>query len=197
MIETPQGRMIVKEAMGAWPLRALRRAMLRREHAIYQRLQGVRGVPRCYGLQDSERLLIEYVAGPSLRDVELPAAARERFFDALLTVILALHRAGVAHADLKRKNNILLGPDSQPVLIDFGSAIAEGSGRLRRGLFRQVCRMDLNAWIKLKYRRQYDRITPADRVYYRPTWLERAARLIRENWRTLTARRWRKARRSR
>lgn len=197
LVETPAGRLIVKEAMGSWPWRSLRRAMLRREHAIYMRLQGIRGVPRCHGMEDGERLLLEYVEGASLRDGALTAPEHERFFAALLGLIQAIHRAGVAHADLKRKDNILVRTGGEPVLVDFGSALVDGPGRLRHALFRLACRMDFNAWIKLKYRRCYAQITPADRPYYRPTSVERVARLLREAWRRLTARRWRKARRGR
>lgn len=197
LVEGPDGWLIVKEAMGAWPLRALRRAMLRREHAVYQRLQGIPGVPRCLGLQHGERLLLEYIEGRSLRRVDLSAAERERFFASLMILIRAIHDAGVAHADLKRKDNILVRPDGEPVLIDFGSAVVKGPGAVRRFLFRQACQTDLNAWVKLKYRRRYEQISPADLAFYHQTWPERAARRVRETWRTLTARRWRKSRRSR
>ncbi len=33
----------------------------------------------------------------------------------------------------------------------------------------RVRQFDYNAWIKLKYRRDYDSITPEDLRYYRPT----------------------------
>ncbi|MFQ5635928.1 MAG: hypothetical protein ACE5G3_11450, partial [Gammaproteobacteria bacterium] len=51
--------LVVKDAMGSGPARALRRRMIRREYAVYRRLDGVRGVPRCFGLRD-ERLLPTY-----------------------------------------------------------------------------------------------------------------------------------------
>jgi len=114
-------------------------------------------------------------------------------------VLQATHRAGVAHADLKRKENILVTPDGLPYLIDFGSAITctDTSGSLRRWLFRQVCRIDLNAWIKHKYLGRYEEISSADAAYYQPTFIERVARPVRRIWRKVTARQWRKARRRR
>jgi serine/threonine protein kinase len=197
LVEGPDGPLIVKEAMGRWPWRGLRRGMVRREHAVYARLQGIPGVPRCYGLDDGDRLLLEYVEGCSLRLADFSPAERERFFASLLQLIQAIHAAGVAHADLKRKDNILVQANGEPMLIDFGSAVIDGPGLVRGILFRQACHLDLNAWVKLKYRRDYQQLKPADRAYYHPTWLERAARLVRETWRTLTARRWRKSRRVR
>lgn len=190
--ETPTGPVIVKKPTGRGPLRTLRRAMLRREYGIYQRLQNVRGVPRCDGLIDGEALLLEYIVGPSLRDVRPLGEARRLFFAELLTLIRAMHRAGVAHGDLKRKDNILVA-DGRPVLIDFGTAVTvdERAGFFRRWLFRQVRRMDLNAWVKLKYQRQPGEIDPADAKLHRPTLSENIARAFRRPWRALTRRRFR------
>jgi len=196
--DTAAGQMIVKTATGNRILRAARRAMLRREHGIYQRLQGIAGIPRCAGLERGEDLLLEYIEGQSLRDAVLLPPERERFFAALLELIQAIHRAGVAHGDLKRKDNILVGPDHLPYLIDFGTAVSspEGAGFLRRFLFRQLRRMDLNAWVKLKYQRQRIEMDPVDLQFHRPTVAERGARVVRRVWRKVTARRWRKAGRS-
>lgn len=192
---TDPDRVVVKQAMGGWFARAVRRAMLRREHAAYQRLAGVPMVPRCLGLSPDGSLMLEYRPGEAYRE-NLPALRdRQAFFEALLAGILALHAAGVAHADLKRRGNILVSADGQPILLDFGSAVLRpaGGGGLGGFLFRQACRMDLNAWIKLKYRRRYDLVTADDCRYYQPTLLESAARVIRKTWRKLTGRQFRKA----
>ncbi len=98
---------------------------------------------------------------------------------------------------MKRKANILVTPDERPCLIDFGTAILRdpAGGFLNRFIFGQACRIDLNAWVKLKYQRQPTPIAPADRAYHRPTVVERVARAVRRVYRKLTARHWRKARR--
>lgn len=196
LVQSPSGPLIVKKASGRGLLRAARLAMLRREHAIYQRLQGIVGVPASHGLDMQGHLRLEFVAGCSLREAELSGAERERFFAALRDLILRVHGAGVAHGDLKRKDNIMVGPAGQPFLIDFGTALAAppGAGWLRRLVWHQMCRVDLNAWIKLKYQRQDGDIDPADRLFYRPTLPERLARPLRQGWRRLTLRRWRKGR---
>lgn len=197
LVDGPAGPVIVKKASGRGLLRAARRVMLRREHAIYQRLAGVAGVPGCRGLKPDGQLMLEFIRGSSLREAQPEPAQRERFFADLLALILALHGAGVAHGDLKRKDNILIGPGNRPYLIDFGTAVAAGpgAGPVRRLLFRQMCRVDLNAWFKLKYQRQGAKMDPADLQYYRPTLPERIARVVRRTWRKVTFRRWRNARR--
>jgi len=197
LVETPDGPLIVKRAMGGAIARAARRAMLRREYAIYRLLAGVAGVPRCLGLIGGEELVLEFVPGESLRHRRLAPAERERFFAALLEVISAVHRAGVAHGDLKRKDNILVGPGGMPCLIDFGTAVSAppGAGWWRRLLYRQWRRVDINAWVKLKYQRRIEAISPEDRRHFRPTLPERVARLVRRAWRTATLRRRRRSRR--
>lgn len=195
---TPAGPVIVKKPLGRGPMRAARRAMLRREFSIYQQLPGIPGIPRCLGLEHGEELVLEFIDGPSLRTLNDELPDRERFFAALLDLLLAMHRAGVAHGDLKRKNNILLGPGGQPYLIDFGTAVfaPPGAGVLRRLMFRQLRNMDFNAWIKLKYRGRVADIAPADLQYHRPTLLEWLARVVRRVWRTVTRRHQRKSRRA-
>ena len=197
--DTATGRVVVKQPMGRGPALWLRRAMLRREFSAYQRLEGVPGVPRCFGVEADGSLLLEYREGEPFRETVAALRDRDRFFSELLRSILAVHAAGVAHADLKRRGNLLISPDGHPVLLDFGSAVRKSrrGGWLNGLLFRQICRMDLNAWVKLKYRRRYDLISAEDRGYYHPTRIEAAARGVRRLWRKLTGRQLRKARRRR
>jgi RIO-like serine/threonine protein kinase len=188
-------RVVVKQPMGRRLVRRLRVWMLRREYAAYQRLGGIDGIPGCRGLRPDGSLVLTYVAAEPYRESLASLRDREAFFAALLGIIRSCHAAGVAHADLKRRGNILVDHDGRPWVLDFGSAILAGAQP--DWLFRLACRMDLNAWIKLKYRRRYDLISPEDLACYQPTWIESAARVLRRVWRKLTGRRWRKARRQR
>jgi predicted Ser/Thr protein kinase len=195
LYSTPAGDAVVKRAHGKGPFGPLYRYLLRREHAVYERLAGVPGVPRTYGLIDGEHLALEYIPGPSLRTHEHELKDRAGFFAALLETLRAMHAAGVAHADLKRKANIIVGPGERPWLIDFGIAAKRGESALGRSWFEHQVQADYNAWIKLKYGR---RIEPAeaarvlsagDAALYRPLWTERVARAIRVPWQTITLRR--------
>lgn len=198
--EGPDGRRVVKQPLGGRFTRPLRRAMLRHEYAAYRRLAGLRGVPRCDGLGADGELLLEYIEAQAYDDRLFPdEAVRAQFFGRLLELIHALHAAGVSHSDLKRRGNILVDAGFEPWLIDFGTAVLRkpNGGFVNRLLFRHACRIDLNAWVKLKYRRQFDAISPADQRWYRPSRIENLARALRRAWRKLSARQWRKARRRR
>lgn len=190
--------LIVKQAMGIAPVKWFRQRMIRREHEVYSRLGGIAGIPRCFGLEKG-CLLLEFIDGKPLKLSKDDVQDREKFYSTLLKSLKSIHRAGVAHADLKRKENILVGPGDAPYLIDFGSAMIcdESAGSIRQWLFRQFCQIDLNAWSKHKYLGQYDAMSADDRALYRPTAVERLVTPLRRGWRTLSARQWRKARKQR
>jgi serine/threonine protein kinase len=193
VVSTPAGDIVVKRPHGG-VLAMLWRYLLRREHSVYTRLGGIAGIPRAYGLIGGEALALEYITGPSLREHDAALAHRDEFFARLLATVLAMHAVGVAHGDLKRKHNVIVGAGEQPYLIDFGIACLRDGlfGRLVFTTFRQ---MDLNAWLKLKYgRRLEDIVEPEavsveDAALYRPLLIERLARAIRVPWQLVTLRR--------
>lgn len=181
LFERGERRLIIKVASDG-PGRWLRRAWLKREYRTYQRLIGFPGSPRCYGLIDNRYLVLEYVDGVALKRAQL--VDRDAFFATLLDYILELHRRGVAHADLKRQDNLLVVNGRLPRLIDFGAAIVrrDGLAPINRYLYGLARQFDLNAWVKLKYRGDIDAVTAADRVYYRRTGIENVARAIKRGY---------------
>ncbi len=194
LYETPFGNYIVKRARGPFFWRKLGETSIRREHEIYERLKSVRGVPRCLGLLDDKHLVLEHIPGNSYRQRQHELKNRELFFVRLFETLRDMHAAGVAHGDLKRKDNLLVGPDERPFIIDFGLAcVLDGSGqRLNRFLFEWEKQYDYNAWIKHKYHRRVDAIAPEEIEFYRPMRLEQIARGIRVLWQKITLRRLRK-----
>jgi predicted Ser/Thr protein kinase len=171
--------LVVKAAMGPPPVRWLRRAMLRREYRVYRRLEGFAGAPRCLGLLDGRFLVLERIAGVPFRHAEL--ADRQDFFARLLALVEEMHRRGVAHGDLKKKDNLLVVDGREPRLIDFGAAIVEepGFAPVNRFLFRLLRQFDLNAWVKLKYHRTGLTVSPQDARYQRRTLPERWAHALK------------------
>lgn len=201
LVALPEGEVVVKSPRHHAVLGFIARRALRREYDVYRHLDGITGIPRAHGLIDGDRLVLDYVDGPSLREGVAAITDRETFFGRLLDTIRAMHTAGVAHGDLKRKNNIVVGPGQQPYVIDFGIARLRDGGAIDRMLFGLVRQLDLNAWVKLKYGRRLEGLSTGDAAIYRPLLLERVARAIRVPWQKLTLRRprqrWRKRRRER
>ncbi|HEX7043936.1 MAG TPA: hypothetical protein VF203_04915 [Burkholderiales bacterium] len=179
LYEAGPRRLIVKVAWGRGLRGWARRWMLRREHAVYVRLAGFAGSPRCHGLLCGRYLVLDYVAAEPLRRVR--PADPATYYDTLLAHIQELHRRGVAHADLKRRDNLLVVDGRFPCLIDFGAAVVRkpGFAPLNHWLYRLAQRFDYNAWAKLKYDGRFEDMTPEDRRYYRRTATERLARAIK------------------
>lgn len=197
LYEGTQGRRVIKVATGSGIVGWVRRWMIRREFAIYRHLAGVAGVPHCYGLLDEQFLVLEFVDGIPLSELGRDIVSHNTFYAQLLQIITNVHGAGVAHGDLKRRDNVLVTANEQACIVDFGTAVAlsDRGGWFNHQLFKLVRQFDYNAWIKLKYRGDYKSITPNDRPYYRPTQLENLLRIIRRGWRKITFRQYRKARR--
>jgi predicted Ser/Thr protein kinase len=162
-IKAPKGRGL------AW---SFRQATLVHEYRAYQRLAGLPGFATCHGLFDRQRLVLDFVHGQPFRDASL--SDHEHFFDQLLMTILAMHERGVAHGDLKRKDNLLVAENGRPVILDLGAATLRKSGwhPLNRRLFEFICQTDLNAWVKLKYG-GYQGVSDEDLARLRRSGLER------------------------
>jgi hypothetical protein len=68
---TPMGEVVVKRPHGSGLLRHLGQRAIRREGRVYERLEGIAGVPRCYGLIDDKYLVMEHVVGRPFRGYEI------------------------------------------------------------------------------------------------------------------------------
>ncbi|MEI8194749.1 MAG: hypothetical protein WCI73_02450 [Phycisphaerae bacterium] len=107
------------------PMRWLGRRIARHEIAILESLQGVPGVPDFLGPYGPTGFLHAYVPGAPL---EPTAALTPVFFEQLHDLLAAIHARHIAYVDTNKRENILLGTDGRPWLIDF-----QISYRARRG----------------------------------------------------------------
>jgi len=146
---------VVKSAMGRGAIRRLRQRTLEREFEAYRRMDGLAGVPQCHGMLDGRYLVIEFIDGTPYREASWKD--RDAWFGELLAVLRSFHERGVCHGDLKSKTNILVTPDEKPCVIDFGTAFVHKDGfhPLNEWFFEHGRRMDINAWVKHKYRGRY------------------------------------------
>lgn len=185
--------LVIKAATGHGPARWLRAWMLRREHRAYERLGGVRGIPRCFGLVDGRFLVLEFLEGIPRQEAVIED--RERFFAELLALIEEMHRRGVAHGDLQKRDNLLVLQGRHPGVIDFGASVIrkEGATLVNRWMFDFLSRLDSNTWVKLKYAGRIADATEADLAHYHRTWIEKAARAVKRFY-TAPRRWWRRRR---
>jgi len=120
LYEGPAGRVVLKMSRGApasgLPL-GLVGGFLARHEADMLRLAGsVGGVPRLVGRWGVTGIVREYIEGRSLARTDVP---NEEFFPNLERILRGLHALGAAVVDLEKPENVLLGEDGRPYLIDF------------------------------------------------------------------------------
>ena len=180
----PTGRYAVKVPRGNPLWGWVERWIIRRERSIYARLDGLPGIPRCHGLVAGRYLVLDYVEGESFRAAQTRLDPAHPFFEQLREIIEAVYARGVAHTDLKRKDNLLVRAGDMPCIVDFGAAMVRGDNPLSRGLFRIARQFDRNAWIKLKYD-GYRNIAAEDRTHLRRLGIERVSHWIKRRLRHL------------
>ena len=99
-----------------------------------------------------------------------------------------IHRRGVAHCDLKRAPNILLGDDGKPYIVDWSASVSEGEFKFfpLNIIYSRFLRDDFNAIIKIKLQYIPDSISPEEkqRYYYRSTG-EKLIRAVRDRLREI------------
>lgn len=151
-------------AGGTWPLsRWVARRLMSRERRALAALSGLAGVPaRLPGTEwelapdlqgrvpaAADVLVRSFLPGAALHQAEeLPAD----FFEHLARLVEELHVRGVCHNDLHKEQNVVVGPDGRPGLIDFQLAsVHPRAGRA----FASRCRDDLRHVDK--HRRRYFR----------------------------------------
>jgi len=180
--------LVVKAPLGRGLAAFVRRRMLQNEYAVYGRLSGLPGLPVCHGFLKKRFLVLEFIDGVPIGEACI--TDRDFFFNTLLQRIKTMHRAGVAHGDLKKKDNILVVDGRDPILLDFGVAVIRKAGPMpvNRYLYSLFKKFDFNAYVKLKYRKRTELISAADRPFYHRTVVEKSAGWIKRRY--LTIKRW-------
>lgn len=184
--------LVLKTCWGRGPARYLRRLMLVREWRAYQRLRDVSGVPHGYGMLNGEHLVLEYIRGVPFRQARIDD--RERFLERLVALVEQLHERGVAHCDLKKKENVMVLEDGRPCFLDLGAAICfkPGFAPLNHQLFRIGQILDRNACLKLYYGKPLSRLSREQLAGFQRTRIEKVTRWVRyrrAEFRRLVARR--------
>jgi len=138
------------------------RWLVAREVHFYTRLSDVPNVPQVLERAPTY-FLHEYVPGKPLKRGE---KTPDLFFAQLRTLLEELHRREIAYVDTNKPENILLGEDEKPHLIDFQISwdlMGLGNNFVNRWWLRRLQRGDLYHILKHKKRIRPDQFTEEDR----------------------------------
>lgn len=92
------------------------RWLVAREVRFYSQVQDLPGVPRLLGQVSPLAFAHEFVPGHNLLRHEF---VNDDFFPSLTGLLDTLHARGIAYVDLEKRENIIVGDDGRPYLIDF------------------------------------------------------------------------------
>jgi RIO-like serine/threonine protein kinase len=117
--------------------RWIARLLLARESRALEQLQELEGVPRILAVNPGE-LLRSYQEGIALHATDELALD---FFERLAELVVLVHARGVCHNDLHKEQNVIVGLDGRPALVDFQLAsVHELGSRLQQSRAREDLR---------------------------------------------------------
>jgi serine/threonine protein kinase len=183
-------RVVVKDysVNGFWYRHLVGRFLIWRESKAYRRLRGLKGVPKFYGVIKGPALVLETVPAESVEGLEKVRKLPAEFFKTLRNLVDNFHERGLAHCDLKRAPNILLGKDLQPYIVDWSASITLPEFRFFpfNLIYRRFVLDDLNAVTKLQLRHCPESLDQAEQKrYFQRSHMERLIRKIRDKARKL------------
>ena len=144
------------------PLLWLGRWLCRRELRFYGKLSDLCQIPRVLGTIGETGFVLEYVDGWPL-SMERPVP--DGLFDELQSLLQEMHRRELAYVDANKMQNILVGRDGRPHLIDFQISfdLAElGGWWLNRKVMSHLQLADTYHVLKHKRRLRPDEMTPRE-----------------------------------
>ena len=181
IIEQDGLRAVVKDFRGSRFLyrNIVGRFLIWREKSAYRRLRGLKGVPLLYRQIGGLALVLQEIQGRALENLEKETQLSEDFFKELRDLVIEVHKRGLAHCDLKRAPNILLGNDGRPYIVDWSSAISEREFRFfpLKIIYRRFLLDDFNAITKLQLRYCPEKISLEEKERYQQR--SRSENLIR------------------
>ncbi len=146
------------------PLAWAGRFLCARERRFYRALADLANVPDVLGEVGKTGFLHAYVEGRPLSKREQVSDA---FFDELMALMRSIHARRIAYVDANKPENILLGDDGKPHLIDFQISwdLKElGDWWLNRWWLRRLQDSDIYHVLKHKKRIRPDQLTEAERL---------------------------------
>lgn len=135
-----------------------------RETKALKRLAHVECVPKLLCTPSNRSFLMSYHPSEQINVIENTQPNWPEFFSQLANAVESLHKAGVAHNDLRNPSNTLITPEGEPILVDLVACFCKGSNWNfpNKWIFDKFALVDLSAITKLKTRFAPELLNEAD-----------------------------------
>lgn len=140
---------VVKDHAGCdrWFALWLGPLLARREVRALERLATVDGVPRVVRILDRRAFAMSRLDASPYRGRQGDVEFWRQFFDAMRSLVSAMHAQGVAHCDLRSPDNTLITSAGRPAVVDFVASYTRGArwNAWNRWVFVRLCDVDWSA----------------------------------------------------
>lgn len=161
------------------------RILICREAKVYRKLKGIAGIPAFYRTINGLAIVIEKIEGKHLLEYRRGTKLPDIFFPTLKKTVEQMHDLGVAHCDLKRAPNIIVGDDGKAYIIDWSSYVTRRLFPFNL-IYKRMVVDDNKAVIKVKIRHLDKKVTEKEREWYeKRTTSEIIVRNIRDRLRKI------------
>jgi hypothetical protein len=161
--DDPSDRVVLKinrnEPFLGLPLIAIGRWLCEREVRIYRALSDLPNVPRLVDRCGEAGFIHTLVPG---RPLDRKQPVSDSFFPELQGLMTQVHARGIAYVDANKPQNILLGDDGRPYLIDFQISFdlaTLGDNFMSRAILARLQREDIYHILKHKRKMRPDQLT--------------------------------------
>ncbi len=201
LYEGERGKVVAKfnrrQSIFGLPMHWLGRLLAAREARILQLLADLPNVPRCSGqitisgAAQPHAVAHDYVEG---RPFERGERVDDNFFSRLQQLVEDIHHRDLAYVDLSKRENIIVGDDGQPYLVDFQISFFlpdwwPGNSWPMRKLLQLAQGVDDYLVLKHFHNSRPDLLTAEQQAIVKhPPWLIRTLRSVGDPIRSL--RRW-------
>ena len=163
------------------PMAWVGRWLANREIFFYNYLQDLPDISRFSGRIGETGFVHDYIRGQTLLESD-GGQLTDDFFDQLRDLMLSLHVRGVSYVDANKRDNVIVGEDGRPHLIDF-QICWHPKGRSLTGLSRRAFhlmqRVDLYHVFKHKSRMRPELMRPQEwQMVNKPSFFTRIHRFL-------------------
>lgn len=165
----PDGTPVVVKDFAAKPrvVRGWGRLQIAREVRFLRLLADLAEVPRLVARLDAHALVMERLTGTPLFHFPVGPGCRPYLVE-LRRVLDVVQARGIAHLDLRGRENVMIEPGERVVVLDWAGALRLPPGSLRhRLLFGAIKAIDDSAYLKWKDMQDPESLTDDDREFLR------------------------------